>query len=229
VTDPTFRPDHEGAAADEAQPARPRAETKVTGDRAASEPEDRAMKAAAPPAGAAAGAIAGATAGLATGVFGPIGAAVGAIVGALGGTAAGAAAAGQPGNDTLYTAEDDEQYRRLWETSANRPADRGFDSVRAAYQFGHLAARHRDFAGSHFGDVEPRLRERWPNELREQAGDWDSVRRYVEDAYGAARSRGVGERRDPTIVGSAGSAVDPVERDRAQAGLPSVPEADRPG
>jgi hypothetical protein len=212
VTDPTFRPDHESAAR-----------------REEAQPEDRAMKAAAPPAGAAAGAIAGATAGLATGVFGPIGAAVGAIVGALGGTAAGTAAAVQPGSDTLYTVEDDDRYRRLWESHSDRPDDRGFDSVRAAYQFGHLAARHPDFRGSHFGDVESRLRERWPNELRQQAGDWDSVRPYVEDAYGAARSRGVGERRDANIIGTGGSAVDPVELDRARAGLPSVPEGDRPG
>jgi hypothetical protein len=185
--------------------------------------ERRAVKAASPPAGAAAGAIAGATAGLATGVFGPVGAMVGAIVGALGGTAAGAAT-GQAADQDLYTAEDDAHYRGLWEALPQRAADQGFDATRVAYQYGHIAARHPDFAGAPFADVEPELARRWPNELRTRAGEWDAVRAYVEDAFSYARSRGAGTRRDSSVVGSAGSAVDPVERDRSRAGLPSTPD-----
>jgi len=187
------------------------------------ETERRTAKAAGPPAGAAAGAVAGAAAGLAVGAFGPVGAMVGAIVGALGGTAAGAAGA-QGADDDLYTAQDDAYYHSLWEARLDRAADQRFDRARAAYQFGHIAARHPDFAATHFADVEPKLRQRWPNELRSQAGEWDAVRSYVEEGYSHARSRGAGERRDPSIIGSAGSAVDPVELDRARAGLPSTPD-----
>ena len=219
MTDPTFRPDHNdpgpGAAAPE-----------TTGANAANTPatdtERRTVKAASPPAGAAAGAVAGATAGLATGVFGPIGAMVGAVVGALGGAAAGAAT-GRSADD-MYTAEDDAHYRTMWESLPQRAADQGFDSARVAYQYGHIAARHPDFAGARYADIEPELQRRWPNEFRTRVGEWDAVRSYVEDGFGYARSRGAGQRRDLGIVGSAGSAVDPVEHERSQAGLPSTPD-----
>lgn len=219
MTDPTFRRDH--VRRSDATPG-PDSTPDTTADNSGTDTERRAMKAASPPVGAAAGAIAGATAGLATGAFGPIGAMVGAIVGALGGTAAGTVA-GQAADD-VYTAEDDEHYRTLWESLPQRAADQGFDSARVAYQFGHIAARHPDFAGSHFADIEPELRRRWPNELRTRVGEWDAVRSYVEDGFGYARSRGAGQRRDLGIVGSAGSAVDPVEHARSQAGLPSTPD-----
>jgi len=220
MTDPTHRPED---AAREALDAPTGATPDATTNSSATEAQQRAVKAASPPAGAAAGAVAGATAGLATGVFGPIGAMVGAIVGALGGTAAGAAT-GQAADEDLYTVQDDTHYRAVWDQVPGRPADQGFDSARVAYQFGHIAARHPKFAGARFADVEPELRKRWPNELRQRVGEWDAVRPYVEDAYGYARSQGVGERRDTSIIGSAGSAVDPVERDRSRAGLPSTPD-----
>jgi hypothetical protein len=196
----------------------------VTVERADEQPltedEKDTVKAASTPATAAAGAVAGATAGLATGVFGPIGMIVGAIVGGVGGAAAGAA--GAVATDNLYTAEHDAHYQALWEGGPDHAADRTFEAVRPAYQFGHIAAQQPEFAGRYFGDVEPELRRRWPDELRTRAGEWGAVRRYVEDGYSHARSQGLGERRDRTVVGSAGSAVDPVELERARAGLPSV-------
>ena len=219
MTRPMNRPDDPSRDARDAE----RIVTPDTTAESSTEAQRRAVKAASPPAGAAAGAIAGATAGLATGVFGPIGAMVGAIVGALGGTAA-ATAAGQAAAEDLYTAQDDVHYRSLWEARPGHTGDQGFESARVAYQFGHIAARQPDFAAAHFADVEPALRQRWPNELRERVGEWDAVRSYVEEGYSHARSRGAGERRDTSIVGSAGSAVDPVERDRARAGLPSTPD-----
>jgi len=196
----------------------------VTVERADEQPltedEKDTVKAASTPATAAAGAVAGATAGLATGVFGPIGMIVGAIVGGVGGAAAGAA--GAVASDNLYTAEHDAHYQALWEGGPDNAADRTFEAVRPAYQFGHIAAQQPEFAGRYFGDVEPELRRRWPDELRTRAGEWGAIRRYVEDGYSHARSQGLGERRDRTVVGSAGSAVDPVELERARAGLPSV-------
>ena len=52
--------------------------------------------------------------------------------------------------------------------------------------------------------------------LRTHAGEWETVRPDVETSYGYARSRGLGVRRDDTVVGSAGSAVDPVELDESR-------------
>ena len=179
-----------------------------------------AVKAASPPVGAAAGAVAGAAAGMAVPVLGPIGAMVGAIVGALGGAALGTAAGTAPAD--LYTSEHDAHYQDVWQQMQDRPADRTFESIRPAYQFGHLAAAHPQYGTSHFADVEPELRERWSEDLRAKAGDWDLVRPHVEEGYSYARSRGVGDRRDSRVVGTAGSAVDPVELDRARAGLPST-------
>ena len=224
MTDSTSRPEDRRGETKAGEPTGDRRD-----DRSPSEPGNQAVKAATPPVGAAAGAIAGATAGLATGVFGPMGAMIGAIVGALGGTAAGTAAATQADDATLYTQHDDDEYRRIWEAMPNRQADRGFETARVAYQFGHIAARQPELAGARFSDVEPQLRQKWPNELRERVGEWDAVRPLVEDAYSKARSSGVGERRDTSVVGSAGSAVDPVELDRARAGLPSVPEPEQRG
>ena len=219
MTDPTYRHD---ASGDAREPIPPTSEG--GGDAATARPmtesEKDTVKAAGTSATAAAGAAAGATAGLATGVFGPIGAAVGAVVGAFGGAAAGAAGA-QAATSDVYTAEHDAHYRALWESTPGRPADRTYESARVAYQFGHVAAQHPDYAGRYFGDVEPELRREWSDEFRARAGEWDAVRRYVEDAYSHARSQGLGERRDRSVVGSAGSAVDPVELERARAGLPS--------
>jgi hypothetical protein len=220
MPDPTRRPDD---ARHDPHGAERNATPDTTTKHPSSETDPGTVKAASPPAGAVAGAVAGATAGLATGVFGPIGAMVGAIVGALGGGAAGAAG-GQAAANDLYTEQDDARYRTLWESRPDRNADQGFEAARVGYQFGHIAAHYPDFAAAHFADIEPELRRRWPNELRSRAGEWDAVRPYVEEGYSHARRRGVGERRDHTIVGSAGSAVDPVERDRSRAGLPSTPE-----
>jgi len=220
MTDPTRRP--QDASLDARDVVRESAQGATT-EQPMTDGEKDAVKAASPPATAAAGAVAGATAGLATGVFGPMGAIVGAIVGALGGAAAGAAG-GQAATADLYTPDFDAHYRALWEGRPQRRADQTFDSVRPAYQYGHLAAQHPSYTGRYFADVEPELRDRWPDEFRTRVGEWDAVRPFVEDAYSYAHSKGVGERRVWAVVGSAGSAVDPVELDRARAGAPSVPE-----
>jgi len=196
-------------------------------EQANAERTERTIEKAAAPAGAAAGALAGGAAGLATGVFGPFGALVGAIVGAVGGTALGAGAAGTQGAVQGYSVDDDAAARESWDAMPNRPADRSFESVRPAFQFGHLAARHQHFAGRDFRSAEPELAREWPAELHTGVGSWESVTPYVESAYSRAHRDGAGVRRDPDIIGSAGSAVDPVERDRARAGLPSVDEPQR--
>ena len=224
MSDSTNHPDPLGRDSRDRAHATPPANARPKGD-----PDNNTIKAATPPVGAAAGAVAGAAAGIAVPALGPIGARVGAIIGALGGAAAGTAAAGTAAAEGRYTQTDDDRYRALWERLPDRPADRSYETARVAYQYGHLAASHPDFAGAHFADAEPRLRERWPNEFRQQVGEWDAIRAHVEEAFSHARSRGAGQVRDANVIGTAGSAVDPVELARARAGLPSVPEADKRG
>jgi hypothetical protein len=189
--------------------------TDPAGQRPLTENEKDTVRTAGPPATAAAGALAGAAAGISTLVFGPRGLVVGAVVGATAGAAVGAASSQAAAGD-YYSAEYDDYYRRLWEDSPRRAADRTFDSARAGYQFGHVAAQHPEFAGRDFHTVEPELRSRWSDDLRTHAGEWETVRPDVETSYGYARSRGLGVRRDDTVVGSAGSAVDPVELDESR-------------
>lgn len=172
---------------------------------------------------AAAGAVAGTMAGLQAGVL--AGAAtfgVGAIAGAALGAAAGAAL-GEDAQRGQFTADADAHYRALYEASPE--GGRSYDAVRAAYVFGHIAASEPGLAGQTFEEAEPALREAWTDELRARAGTWDGVRRYAHDAYGHARADGAGERRDRAVIGSGGSAVDPVELDRARRGRSSVVDA----
>ena len=182
--------------------------------------EARSVKATSAPLGGLAGAAAGATAGIVTMTTGPIGLMVGAVVGALAGTLGGWFG-GQAVADVPYDERQDAYYRALYEGGV--PTDRGFDAVRPAYQLGHVAAHNPDWVGRDFATVEPELRRAWDADLRTQyRTEWDAVRPYARDAYGHARSEGAGIRRDMGVLGSAGSAVDPVELDRARTGRPSV-------
>lgn len=164
------------------------------------------------PAGAAAGAAAGATAGMVTGPFGPFGALVGALVGAAAGSAVGATEVATA--RSVEEAERTADYERLWNSMPGHADDRSFESMRPALRFGYIAAQHPDFIGRDFSDAEPELRRHWPDAMHGRTGNWEGVRRYVEHAYSHARAAGLAERRDPTVIGSAGSAVDPVERER---------------
>jgi hypothetical protein len=77
--------------------------------------------------------------------------------------------------------------------------------------------------------AEAELRAAWDRDFRAQHGEWERVRRYVCDAYGHSRGENFGCRRDASVIGAAGSAVDPVELDRARSGLPSVDGATTAG
>ena len=172
-----------------------------------------------PAVGAPVGAVAGAMAGLQSGALaGALTLGLGAVAGAAMGAAAGAALAADSQRQG-FTPEHDAHYRALYD---GRPmADRRYDDVRAAYAFGHLAAAEPALADRSFDEVEPELRAAWSDELRTHAGAWETVRPYVRDAFGHARAEGVGARRNTAVVGSAGSAVDPVELERARRGEPS--------
>src|SRR5215208_5009836 len=90
-------------------------------------------------AGEAAGGVSGVVAGASVGsLAGPVGTVIGGIVGAMTGWWTGRAVAEAA---TSITTDDDRYYRRHYETSAGRLADRSYDSVKPAYVLGHLASR----------------------------------------------------------------------------------------
>jgi hypothetical protein len=88
--------------------------------------------------GEATGGIGGVTAGAAIGsIAGPIGTVIGGIAGAVGGWWAGRAVAEAA---TAVTTDDDDYYRKHYEASPTRMADRSYDQVRPAYHLGHIAS-----------------------------------------------------------------------------------------
>jgi hypothetical protein len=201
-----------------------------TNDRRDDTRDDAAPSAGTTATGAATGAVAGAAAGLAAGLgtiaAGPLGMVFGARVGAAIGQAGAQGTA-----EAIYTSAYDEHYRAVWEGTPGRTADTTFEMARPAYQLGHLAAAQPEYAGRDFLSAEPDLRRIWERDFASQYGSWESARRYVSDGYGHARAEGLGFRRDYSVIGTGGSAVDPVELARARAGLASradTPERDEP-
>lgn len=134
--------------------------------------------------GEASGGFLGAVGGMAVGaVGGPIGILVGGLAGALGGWWAGHGIA-----DAL-TDDDDLSFRRDYETSKDRLADRNYEAVRPAYVAGHLAGRNPDYSGESFEDVEPDLRRGWSGDVSKRFGEWPTARSYARAAFERARAK----------------------------------------
>jgi hypothetical protein len=147
----------------------------------------------------AAGAVAGGAAG--TVILGPLGTVVGALIGAATGGAAAAAVARERVD---YDLNVDRVYREHYEDSPQRLADRPFDAVRPAYQFGHVAAARPEWQGRSFSDIEAQLASIWRRELPPSFGEWDAMRPYARAAFDQSRSRLAGETfADPNLGGSA--------------------------
>lgn len=131
--------------------------------------------------GEAAGGISGVLAGAAIGsVGGPIGTIIGGIAGAMGGWWTGRAIAEAA---TSISHADDAHYRRHYETSPSRLADRSYEDVRPAYQLGHIASHNPNFVARSFDEVEPELRRGWTEDARARHGEWETVRGYVSEGY----------------------------------------------
>lgn len=132
--------------------------------------------------GESAGGVVGASTGIAIGAIGgPLGAVIGGLAGALGGWWAGREIAG------AITTEDDDAFRRHFESTPERLSDRRYEEIRPAYVAGHLAGRNPEYAGRSFEDVESDLRCGWNDEVTEQCGEWPAVRRYAHVAFDRAR------------------------------------------
>lgn len=129
--------------------------------------------------GEAAGGISGVLAGAAIGsVAGPVGTIIGGIAGAMGGWWTGRAVAEAA---TSITSDDDSYYRKHYEGSSNRLADRGYDDVQPAYHLGHLASRNPDYKSRSFDQVEGDLKRGWSSDSKR--GSWDQMRGYAQEGY----------------------------------------------
>lgn len=134
--------------------------------------------------GEAAGGIGGVAAGAAIGsAAGPVGTVIGGILGAMGGWWTGRAVAEAA---TAVTTDDDNYYRKHYESSPTRLADRRYDDVRPAYYLGHVASRNPDYENRSFDEIESDLREGWSRDPK--YGSWDTVRSYASEGYTRGRS-----------------------------------------
>ncbi len=142
--------------------------------------------------GEAAGGISGVLAGAAIGsAVGPVGTIIGGIAGAMGGWWTGRAVAEAA---TTITSDDDSYYRKHYETSSSRLADRGYDDVKPAYYLGHMASRNPDYQNRSFNEVEADLQRGWTSDSKR--GSWDQMRGYAQEGYsrGSSSLRNAGER-----------------------------------
>ena len=134
--------------------------------------------------GEAAGGISGVLAGAAAGsVVGPVGTVIGGIVGAMGGWWAGRAVAEA---STALTTDDDTYYRKHYESSPNRVADRGYDDMKPAYYLGHMASRHPDYKNRSFNDIEADLSRGFTSDKK--YGSWDAARAYANEGFTRGRA-----------------------------------------
>jgi hypothetical protein len=151
--------------------------------------------------GEAAGGISGVLVGAGIGsAGGPIGTIIGGIAGAMGGWWTGRAVSEAA---TTLTRDDEDYYRKHYEASPDRPADRGYEQVRGAYYLGHLASHNPNFTNRQFDEVEPELERGWKS-APESYGNWMAVRNYAREGWtrgttrrdtpGAVREQAPGER-----------------------------------
>jgi hypothetical protein len=136
-------------------------------------------------AGEAAGGIGGVLAGAAIGsVAGPVGTLIGGIAGAMGGWWTGRAVTEAA---SKLTKEDDEFYRKSYESSPNRLADRSYDDVRPAYHLGQVASQNPDYANKEWSAVQADLQRGWTADHARKYGDWNTVSAYAGEGYQRGR------------------------------------------
>jgi hypothetical protein len=137
--------------------------------------------------GEAVGGIGGVLAGAGIGsIAGPVGTVIGGIAGALGGWWTGRAVA--EATDAISN-EDEEYYRKIWDGTENRPADRSFEDVRPAFYVGHVAAQNPDYANRSWSDVQQDLSRGWSEEHAKRYGNWSAVSSYAAAGYERGRAR----------------------------------------
>lgn len=156
--------------------------------------------------GEAAGGISGVLAGAAIGsVGGPIGTIIGGVAGAVSGWWAGRSISEAA---QKFTGDDDTHFRKSYEGSSAKLADRSYDDVRPAYQLGHLASQNPDYADRDFDAVEGDLQRGWNKDVSSKHGEWDSVKGYARESYQRGRTgSGSGAAMGSSAAGTAGYAA----------------------
>ena len=130
--------------------------------------------------GEAAGGISGVLVGAGIGSSaGPIGTLIGGIAGAIGGWWTGRAIAEAA---EKLTREDDEEFRKHYEASPDRPADGRYEDVRAAYVLGHIASHNPNFVDRQFEEIESQLARGW-DDCTERPCEWQKVRAFAGEGY----------------------------------------------
>ncbi len=136
-------------------------------------------------AGEAAGGIGGTLAGAAIGsVAGPVGTLIGGIAGAMGGWWSGRAVTEAA---SKLTKDDDEYYRKSYDSSPNRLADRSYDDVRPAYHLGQIASQNPDYANQDWSAVHADVQRGWTAEHTKKYGDWNTISPYAAEGYRRGR------------------------------------------
>lgn len=137
-------------------------------------------------AGEAAGGIGGVLAGAAIGsVAGPVGTLIGGIAGAVGGWWSGRAVTEAA---SKLTTDDDSYYKKSYEGSSARMADRSYEDVRPAYHLGHVAAHNPDYANKNWSDVQQDLSRGWTADHAKKYGEWNAVSGYAGEGFARSRS-----------------------------------------
>jgi hypothetical protein len=163
------------------------------------------------------GGLSGAATGAALGSLGgPIGTIIGGIAGAVSGwwsgraiseaassfdhdedhyrthhTSAGSSSLGSAsmGSGSMSSASSGSMSSSSMGSSSMGASAGGYDSVRPAYQLGHLAGLNPDYHGRQFDDIEPDLRRGWESQPGDSRADWHGVRDYARAAYGRSQQR----------------------------------------
>jgi hypothetical protein len=105
---------------------------------------------------------------------------------------------------TRITKSDDDYYRKHYETSPSRLADRKFEDVQPAYHLGHVAAHNPDYATRDWDAVETDLRRGWTSDASKRYGEWDRVRDYAREGYTRGRSTATASGAERTVDRSEG-------------------------
>ena len=130
--------------------------------------------------GEAAGGISGVLLGAGIGSSaGPIGTLIGGIAGAIGGWWTGRAIAEAA---EKLTREDDEEFRKHYESSPERAAGGRYEDVRAAYLLGHIASHNPNFVDRQFEEIESQLERGW-DDCAERPCSWQQVRTFAGEGY----------------------------------------------
>lgn len=138
-------------------------------------------------AGEAIGGIGGTFVGAAIGAAGgPIGMIIGGMAGAVGGWWSGRAVIEAMGH---LSSTDDDFYREYYEASPGKPADRSYEDVRPAYQFGHIASLNPDYANRSWSEIEGELHRGWTSEHALKHGEWAAVRGYARAGFVRGREK----------------------------------------